>query len=523
MADVSSMGEVITCGYDKGIEPGWQIPSSKDDGYLEVKLFDVGGELIWSQAIRRQVGMQMHGHPLPYCSQVFIQNYTNHAFFNLHTKPFESQLYSLDMRQPGSLEQKSFDLSKAHEATFFKDIHFKTIENSNLILAEITGNSYEESPNGTTKYGYLSDALFYLFENNGEILWHKSLLGSLDIRHAAGEIDAVKVFLKQQYLLTINHQDQQFSIVDFKEKQQHNYQIMAQKTVKFINTEPFRFEPFKFNKANEQINTPLLTQTIHLNHLDKENSCKNRFDAIDSLSNGTLLLFNKDSFRLTLYPNLNEPPNVIQLDKSLKHTKFITGEAMFVGDHNQIYVNLGLANFALLNNKGQFQHTIDLDKACQEYCLEDWVAQKSSPQFWQKSYGQGFTLVDINNKTIKTAHKDNNGYWIEYIYTMKSDSQGRLLALGRTEDTFNKFYLFDHNGQAITTFDLGFGYSTTVTVRNDSIYLSQEKSHEILQFNLSGELTGTIQTPNHVHQLHATNQYLFAVTDDAILVYALPD
>jgi len=519
MADVSSQGEVITCSYDKGLEPGWQIPPSKDDGYLELKLFDTNGQLKWSQALKRRFSMQMHAYPEPECLQVFIQNHKRHAYFYLSMEQSET-LLSLDMEQPGTLAASPIDLGIADEKTSVRNIHFHSIQHSNLILAEIIGRVYEDNADGEGSYGYLADALFYLFDNSGQIVWQKQLLGSLDIRYAQGELNEKKVYLKKHNLLTLDQDNQQFSIIDFKNKKQHNYQISVQNSVGFIDTEPFHFQTFSFTKATEETELPRLTQTIPLHQSSKDNPCEHRYSSIDTLSDGTLLLFNQDNFSLSILPSLTEPANIIQLDKSLKLDDYISGEAMFVGQNNQLHINLDQANFALFNKNGDLQTTTDLDKTCQEYCNNDYVAQKNSPLYWKETYKQGFSLIDTDNQIIKTANRDSNGQWIDYIYTMKSDAQGRLLALGRTQDTFNKLYLFDANGQALTTIDLGYSYSEDATIMNDRIYLSQQRSNEILQFNLAGELTGIIPTPNQAYQLHATKKYLFAVTDQAILVYA---
>jgi len=66
MADVSSDGQVIICTYSKGLEPSFNQQNLGDYGYMEVTLFDAGGNVRWSQSTKRRLSMGLHKPPSPY-------------------------------------------------------------------------------------------------------------------------------------------------------------------------------------------------------------------------------------------------------------------------------------------------------------------------------------------------------------------------------------------------------------------------------------------------------------------------
>ncbi len=119
--------------------------------------------------------------------------------------------------------------------------------------------------------------------------------------------------------------------------------------------------------------------------------------------------------------------------------------------------------------------------------------------------------------------KDSNGRWFEYIYAIQSDEQGRLLMIGRIEDAINQLYVIDANARPLVTLDLAHGYTAGATMIEEYFFLSEAGNDEIAMLNYSGKVLRRFKTNNKQHPYLPSQQKLFAVTQDAVLVYDLAD
>jgi hypothetical protein len=530
MADVADSGESIYCSYSKGLEPPFDRDNPRDFGYMELSLLDDSGRLIWLQSIKRKTAMGFHKLPVPFCEQLLIHPQTSRAFYWYHQDQ-RTQLTTIDIKTGKSVVGIDFSLEQAKDLTAVESIKFHDITGSDLFLAEITGQVYEENETDDGFYGYLSDALFYLVDSKGHIYWQKHLLGSLDIRNRTNKFEEQTAYqqrdayLKVNDLIEVNHEKQQFAITDYNAQQQHWFQISHKQPIKAIKTTALNLPTTPFETSVDNHSTPTLLQRIALSgkEADQQKPCNGNFDAIDVNSKGNLLLYHEDERTITRIRDAVSQ-QLLSVPKQWFKDDFIPHQLMFVGNTDQIFVNLGKAHYAVYDTEGNYLETQEWQTGCGEFCLIDFLMQKTTGRLWMESSEHQVQLAHLTGADLVpeiTIEKGGQGRWFEYIYQMQTDHQGRLMMLGRTEDSFNHLYVIDSQGQPITTLNLGYGYSKAATVSNELAFISQAKSDEIVAMNFSGEVINKFQTHNHQtpYLLKAHQGTLYAITTDAVLAY----
>jgi hypothetical protein len=530
MADVSADREIITCSYTRGLEPTFDRNHRKDLGYMQLSLMNEAGDLIWSQSIKRYPGMRIHGPPVPYCEQVLLQSQTKQALFWYHQDQ-RTRLKAIDVKTANDVQGIDLSLEQARNLTSIKDIKFHDIGGSDLLLVEITGRVYEDNDTGDGSYSYLSDALYYLLDTNGRVYWHQQLMGSLDIRktrnkdmhqHAYRQRDA---YLMANDLIQLNHEKQQFAITDYNAQQVNWFQLTSNHQVKSIKSEPLVNISTPFTQKVNKQTTPKLVSSIKLRGKEshQKQPCDQIYTAIDVTADGALLLYNEDNHTVTQMKD-SAMTTLITVPIAWIKDEYISHLLMFVGQHDQIYVNLGESNYAVYAANGQYLETQVWEQGCGEFCFTDFVMQKPTGKLWSENRDHRVMLVhhtEEKNRPEVTIEKDAHGRWLEYMYEMQSDHQGRLMLLGRTEDAFNHLYVWDAKGAPVTTFDLGYGYSSAATISDELAFISEANNDEIAVLNFSGEVIQRFKTSNNQHPylLRAHQGKLYAVTQDAVLVY----
>lgn len=530
MADVAAKGETITCAHTRGLEPPFDRNNREDLGYMQLILMDEAGYLIWSQSIKRYPSMRIHGPPVPYCEQILLQSQTKLALFWYHQDQ-RSQLKAIDIKTANDVLGIDLSLEQARNLTSIKDIKFHDIGGSDLLLVEITGRVYEENEQGNGYYGYLSDALYYLVDSKGQIYWQQHLMGSLDIRKTTPKEQQQKAYqkrdayLKANDLIQLNHTEQQFAITDYNAQQLQWYQVSKNHQAKPVKTEPLVNIGTPFTqKVNKQTSSKLLSSiNLRSKESHQKQPCDQIYAAIDVTTDGALLLYNEDNHTITQIKD-SAVTSLITVPKAWIKDEYISHQLMFVGQHDQIYVNLGEASYAVYAANGQYLETQVWEPGCGEFCFTDFVVQKNTGKHWSENGEHRVILAhhtEEGNRPEVTIEKDAHGRWFEYIYEMQSDHQGRLMMLGRTEDAFNHLYVWDAKGVPVTTLDLGYGYSSAAAISDELAFISEANNDEIAVLNFSGEVVRRFKTSNNQHPylLRVHQGKLYAVTTDAVLTY----
>ncbi len=356
-------------------------------------------------------------------------------------------------------------------------------------------------------------------------------MGSLDIRKTTPKKQQQKAnqkrdaYLKANDLIQLNHAEQQFAITDYNAQQFQWYQVSKNHQVKPVKTKPLVNISTPFTqKVNKQA-SPKLLSIINLRGKESHQKQPSNqiYAAIDVTADGALLLYNEDNHTITQIKD-SAVTTLITVPTAWIKDEYISHQLMFVGQHDQIYVNLGESNYAVYKADGQYIETQVWEQGCGEFCFTDFVMQKTTGKLWSENGKHRVMLAhhaEEENRSEVTVEKDAHGRWFEHIYEMQSDHQGRLMMLGRTEDVFNHLYVWDAKGVPVTTLDLGYGYASAATISDELAFISEANNDEIAVLNFSGEVVQRFKTSNNQHPylLRAHQGKLYAVTQDAVLVY----
>ena len=543
MADVSSEGQVITCAYSKGLDPAYNYTKQSSYGYMQLTLFEQNGDVMWSQSIKRKPSMRMHSPPSPYCEQVLIQAKTERAFMWLFQDQ-QTQLQVINTRTGALLDNIKLNTEHADKLTSIKDMKFHSIDDSDLLLLSVTGRIYEEDEDGNGNYGYEADALYYLLDTQGQIIWHKSLMGSLDIRKTTeSEIAPLQRAYSEQDAYFVDSEAIQvrrlpkkfiteFAITDYNKQQLHWYQLTPKNKVKSIGTKPLVMDVSPFDVQVQNQSSPKLLQNTNLTaYLDVDKQrCSQNYEAIDLLSDGSLLLYEENNHKVTQFKDLQKPPTFFNVSKDLFKDDSIQETHMFVDHKDLIQINLGKTSFAQYSREGELLGEKAFKSSCDpsKYCRLNIVAQRNSNKLWLENSESGVMLIAPAEERFTQqaiTQKDSTGQWYEYIYSIQNDDQGRLLMAGRYDDVISQLYVLDAKAQPITTLFAGSYYLNGITMAGEYIFISEADNDEIAVLNFSGDVVRRFQTSNNQtpYLLKASRNELYAITPDAVLVYDISD